>query len=191
MGIRDNRIAVRFQYEWHDAETQWYRSYGNELWEFDDDGLMRRREASINDLKIQTHERRFLWPAPGDRPQAHVGSPTFNKARLSKCSERRYQSKQSQTKDLKMRHLFNSSISYLIVISIFAPLFVSVKLSAQTAAGVSTNDDSIVHHRTQKVEGLDIFYREAGPKSAPTIVLLHGFPTQLADVPQSCTQVGR
>ncbi len=69
----DNRIAVRFQYEWHDAETQWYRSYGNELWEFDDDGLMQRREASINDLKIQTHERRFLWPAPGDRPQAHVG----------------------------------------------------------------------------------------------------------------------
>ncbi len=76
-----------------------------------------------------------------------------------------------------MRHLFNSSISYLIVISIFAPLFVSAKLSAQTDAGVSTNDDSIVHHRTQKVEGLDIFYREAGPKSAPTIVLLHGFPT--------------
>lgn len=69
----DNRIAVRFQYEWHDDHSQWFRSYGNELWEFDADGLMRRREASINDLKIQFHDRRFLWQAPGDRPSTHSG----------------------------------------------------------------------------------------------------------------------
>jgi uncharacterized protein len=56
----DRRIAVRFQYEWHDASGQWYRSYGNELWEFDDDGLMRRREASINDVPISESERRFV-----------------------------------------------------------------------------------------------------------------------------------
>jgi uncharacterized protein len=54
------RIAVRFQYEWHDSSGQWYRSYGNELWEFDDAGLMRRREASINDLPIGEGERRFV-----------------------------------------------------------------------------------------------------------------------------------
>ncbi|WP_030912643.1 nuclear transport factor 2 family protein [Streptosporangium amethystogenes] len=58
-----NRIAVRFQYEWHDADGQWWRSYGNELWEFADDGLMRRREASINDLGIDETDRRIL----GDR----------------------------------------------------------------------------------------------------------------------------
>jgi len=55
----DRRIAVRFQYEWHDAAGQWFRSYGNELWEFADDGLMRRREASINDVAIRADERRF------------------------------------------------------------------------------------------------------------------------------------
>ena len=53
-----NRIAVRFEYEWHDASGQWFRSYGNEMWEFDEDGLMRRREASINDTKIGAAERR-------------------------------------------------------------------------------------------------------------------------------------
>jgi nuclear transport factor 2 (NTF2) superfamily protein len=52
-------IAVRFQYEWHDAAGQWFRSYGNELWEFDDDGLMMRREASINDVEIAASERRL------------------------------------------------------------------------------------------------------------------------------------
>ena len=57
-----DRIAVRFQYEWHDAEGAWYRSYGNELWEFDADGLMRRREASINDVPITESERRILGP---------------------------------------------------------------------------------------------------------------------------------
>jgi nuclear transport factor 2 (NTF2) superfamily protein len=55
----ERRIAVRFQYEWHDVAGEWHRSYGNELWEFDDDGLMRRREASINDVRIDETERRF------------------------------------------------------------------------------------------------------------------------------------
>jgi len=64
----DDRIAVRFQYEWHDASGQWYRSYGNEQWEFDEHGLMRRREASINDILIDEKDRRFHWTAPGPRP---------------------------------------------------------------------------------------------------------------------------
>ena len=71
----DNRIGVRFQYEWHDDAGQWHRSYGNELWEFDEMGLMRRREASINDLPIDASERKFFWPAPGPRPADHAGIP--------------------------------------------------------------------------------------------------------------------
>ncbi len=64
----DDHIAVRFQYEWHDAAGQWWRSYGNENWEFDADGLMRRREASINDVPITEQERRIHGPRPqGDR----------------------------------------------------------------------------------------------------------------------------
>jgi uncharacterized protein (TIGR02246 family) len=63
-GFRHNRMAVRFQYEWHDTAGQWFRSYGNELWEFDEDGLMRRREASINDLVISESERRWFGPRP-------------------------------------------------------------------------------------------------------------------------------
>ncbi len=74
-GFRENRIAVRFQYEWHDDTGHWYRSYGNELWEFDELGLMRRREASINDRPILETERKFLWPAPGPRPANHPGIP--------------------------------------------------------------------------------------------------------------------
>ena len=63
-----NRIAVRFQYECHDAGGQWWRSYGNELWEFDENGLMARREASINDLSISQSDRRIFGPRPeGDR----------------------------------------------------------------------------------------------------------------------------
>ena len=74
-GFRNNRMAVRFQYEWHDDADQWFRSYGNELWEFDEQGLMRRREASINDLPIAAAERRFFWSAPGPRPADHPGIP--------------------------------------------------------------------------------------------------------------------
>ena len=59
-GFRNNRMAVKFEYEWHDADGNWFRSYGNELWEFDEDGLMRRREASINDAPILEAERRVL-----------------------------------------------------------------------------------------------------------------------------------
>ena len=59
-GFRENRIAVRFEYEWHDADGQWYRAYGNEMWEFDPDGLMQRRYASINDALIEEQERRLL-----------------------------------------------------------------------------------------------------------------------------------
>ncbi|MGW0521726.1 DUF1348 family protein [Crossiella sp. NPDC003009] len=59
-----NRIAVRFQYEWRDAQGQWWRSYGNENWEFDDEGYMRRREASINDVAIAESERRIFGPRP-------------------------------------------------------------------------------------------------------------------------------
>ncbi|HUB26545.1 MAG TPA: nuclear transport factor 2 family protein [Tepidisphaeraceae bacterium] len=69
-----NRIAVRFQYEYHDDSGQWYRAYGNENWEFDDGGLMRRREASINELPIAESERRFRWPAPGPRPDDAPGA---------------------------------------------------------------------------------------------------------------------
>ena len=68
---RENRIAVRFAYEWHDRDGNWYRSYGNENWEFDEHGLMRRRIASINDSPIVERDRKFHWPAgprPADQP---------------------------------------------------------------------------------------------------------------------------
>lgn len=69
---RGNRIAVRFAYEWHDDSSNWFRSYGNENWEFDDQGYMRRRIASINDLPIKETERKFRWPI-GRRPDDHSG----------------------------------------------------------------------------------------------------------------------
>ena len=69
-GYTGNRIAVRFAYEWHDDEGQWYRSYGNENWEFDENGLMASRHASINDLPIAEEERKFHWPQ-GIRPDDH------------------------------------------------------------------------------------------------------------------------
>lgn len=71
-GFRDNRMAVRFAYEWRDDSGSWFRSYGNELWEFDDHGLMRRRIASINDLPIAASERKYHW-ALGRRPEHHPG----------------------------------------------------------------------------------------------------------------------
>jgi nuclear transport factor 2 (NTF2) superfamily protein len=67
-----NRIAVRFAYEWHDDSGRWYRSYGNENWEFDDDGLMASRFASINDLSIVETDRKYRW-LPGRRPDDHPG----------------------------------------------------------------------------------------------------------------------
>lgn len=71
-GFRDNRMAVRFKYEWHDDSGNWFRSHGNELWEFDERGLMRRREASINDVSILESERKFLW-SRGPRPEDFPG----------------------------------------------------------------------------------------------------------------------
>ncbi len=68
----ENRIAARFAYEWRDDSGQWYRAYGNENWEFDERGLMRHRIASINDLRITGHDRKFHWPQ-GRRPDDHPG----------------------------------------------------------------------------------------------------------------------
>ena len=70
--FNENRIAVRFAYEWHDDSSHWYRSYGNENWEFNDDGLMAFRFASINDLPIQESDRKYHWPL-GRRPDDHMG----------------------------------------------------------------------------------------------------------------------
>ena len=70
--FHENRIAVRFAYEWHDDSGQWFRSYGNENWEFDAEGLMQRRIASINDLAIKESERKYHWPL-GRRPDDHPG----------------------------------------------------------------------------------------------------------------------
>jgi uncharacterized protein len=70
--FHEDRIAVRFAYEWHDAGGAWFRSYGNENWEFDAEGLMTRRIASINDLPIAPGERKFHWPQ-GRRPDDHPG----------------------------------------------------------------------------------------------------------------------
>ena len=71
-GFRENRMAVRFAYEWHDDSGNWFRSYGNENWEFDENGLMRRRFACINDAPIREADRRFHWPL-GRRPDNHPG----------------------------------------------------------------------------------------------------------------------
>jgi nuclear transport factor 2 (NTF2) superfamily protein len=70
--FNDNRIAVRFAYECHDDSGNWYRSYGNENWEFDTDGLMKVRHASINDLPIKESHRKYRWPL-GRRPDGHPG----------------------------------------------------------------------------------------------------------------------
>ena len=78
--FRDNRIAVRFAYEWHDDSGNWFRSYGNENWEFDEHGLMRLRIASINDLPITESDRKYHWPL-GRRPDDH---PVPERARAMK-----------------------------------------------------------------------------------------------------------
>ena len=70
--FQGNRIAVRFEYEFHDDSGQWYRAYGNENWEFDSDGLMHTRHASINELRITEDQRKFNWPL-GRRPDEHPG----------------------------------------------------------------------------------------------------------------------
>ncbi len=70
--FHENHISVRFQYEWRDASGQWFRAHGNEQWEFDGDGLMSRRDASINDVAITFEERKFLWP-DGPRPLGYPG----------------------------------------------------------------------------------------------------------------------
>ena len=72
----DNRIAVRFAYEWHDDAGNWFRSYGNENWEFDEEGLMRHRVASINDSPIGVQDRKFFWPL-GRRPDGLAGLSDF------------------------------------------------------------------------------------------------------------------
>lgn len=77
-GFRENRMAVRFAYEWHDDSSNWFRSYGNELWEFDERGLMRRRVASINDAPIQESDRKYHWPL-GRRPNDY---PSLSDLRL-------------------------------------------------------------------------------------------------------------
>ena len=69
--FHENRIAVRFAYEWHDDSANWFRSYGNENWEFNPDGLMQKRFASINDLPIKESERKYFWPL-GRRPNDHA-----------------------------------------------------------------------------------------------------------------------
>ncbi|MDF2824547.1 MAG: hypothetical protein K0R68_1955 [Mycobacterium sp.] len=69
----DNRIAVRFAYEYHDGDGSWFRAYGNENWEFDADGLMQTRHASINDVPISATERLFHWDSDGPRPDEHPG----------------------------------------------------------------------------------------------------------------------
>jgi len=74
--FHENRIAVRFAYEWHDDSGNWFRSFGNENWEFDPRGLMRRRLASINDVPITAAERKFHWPQ-GRRPDDHPGLSDF------------------------------------------------------------------------------------------------------------------
>lgn len=73
----ENRMAVRFAYEWHDDSGQWFRSYGNENWEFNKQGFMQRRFASINDLPIKASERKFFWPL-GRRPDDHPGLSDLN-----------------------------------------------------------------------------------------------------------------
>ena len=83
--FRENRIAVRFAYEWHDDSGTWFRSYGNENWEFDEHGLMRLRIASINDLPIAERDRKYHWPL-GRRPDDHPGLSDLGLVAAPLCS---------------------------------------------------------------------------------------------------------
>jgi len=74
--FHENRIAVRFQYEFRNSNDEWFRAYGNELWEFDEEGLMRRREASINNVPIRAEDRRFHWSDSEPRPANDTGIPS-------------------------------------------------------------------------------------------------------------------
>src|SRR5207302_38643 len=84
----DDRIAVRFQYESRDADGQWWRSYGNELWEFDENGLMRRREASINELRIGADERRIFGPRPTSERRLHAPEARYPRPRSTPAGSR-------------------------------------------------------------------------------------------------------
>jgi uncharacterized protein len=75
--FRGNRIAVRFVYEWHDDQGQWFRSHGNENWQFNADGLMAERHASINDVPVAASERLFFWNRDGPRPHDHPGLEAY------------------------------------------------------------------------------------------------------------------
>ena len=77
LSFTDKRIAVRFPHEYHNASVQWFRAYGNELWEFDEEGLMRRREASINEVPLDDSERKFHWPLSSPRPADDAGIPAI------------------------------------------------------------------------------------------------------------------
>ena len=112
----ENRIAVRFAYEWHDDSGNWFRSYGNENWEFDDRGLMRRRFACINDLPIKESERKFHWPL-GRRPDAHPGLSDlglweFRAKSNNVTDENSYMTKQQVTRSMpKQTKSLNSSVT--------------------------------------------------------------------------------
>jgi nuclear transport factor 2 (NTF2) superfamily protein len=97
----EKRIAGRFQYESHDAEGQWYRSYGNEQWEFDQHGLMRRREASINDVRIEESQRRIFRPGPG----ARTGIPSSITASSPNRPTERVLAVQTDTEGCVMREI--------------------------------------------------------------------------------------
>ena len=158
----DNRIGVRFQYEWHDDVGHWHRSYGNELWEFDERGLMRRREASINDVPILETDRKFFWSAPGPRPADHP---------------RAYPTSSNLEPSIPV-FLFGEMIMTHTTDFTAAPSpFAATAWPLGPTNSVFAQPFATVRYKTMKVGDLDIFYREAGPKDAPAVLLLHGFPT--------------
>ena len=170
----DDRIAVRFQYEWHDAAGQWHRSYGNELWEFDERGLMRRREASINDVPSSkpTASSSGPLPAPTGGPPRHprrpVTSRTFNTLRLGDTI---------MTRTTRIDRWLLS-------------LFAATAWTLGPTSRSSAQQPVKVLHKTVKVGDLDIFYREAGSEGRPDGPPAPRLPDQLADVPQPDPRAG-